>query len=288
MPRHLENPRHSSTSADCRKTRTDANGSLELPSRGIAKLTPVAPGRKLGEADGMTPQPVTYYRHRFPAEIISHAVWLYHVFSLSLRDVELILAERGVVVTHESIRGWCLKFGADFAKRLRRRRPRPGDIWHLDEVFIRINGVLHYLWRAVDQHGVVLDILVQGRRNAAAAKRFFKRLLQGLQYKPRRLVTDGLRSYGVAHREILPDVRHRTSRYLNNRAENSHRPTRRRERQMQRFKSSSQAQRFLSAHSMIYGHFRPRRHLMIVADYRRARAKSFRIWQQETCVQMMF
>ena len=208
------------------------------------------------------------------------------MFSLSLRDIELILAERGVSVTHESIRGWCGKFGAEFAKRLRRRRPRPGDVWHLDEVFIRINGELHYLWRAVDQHGVVLDILVQDRRNATAAKRFFKRLLRGLQYKPRRLVTDGLRSYGVAHREMLPEVRHRKSRYLNNRAENSHRPTRRRERQMQRFKSSSQAQQFLSAHSMIYGHFRPRRHLMPAADYQRARANIFKVWRQETCVQM--
>jgi putative transposase len=233
----------------------------------------------------MTPEPVSYRRHRFPAAIISHAVWLYHVFSLSLRDVELILAERGVSVTHESIRGWCKKFGAEFARRLRQRRPKPGDVWHLDEVFIRINGVLHYLWRAVDQHGVVLDILVQGRRNADAAKRFFKRLLHGSRYKPRRLVTDGLRSYGVAHRAIMPDVRHRTSRYLNNRAENSHRPTRRREQQMQRFKSAAQAQRFLSAHGMIYGHFRPRRHLMTAAGYRRARAKMFRVWRQETCVQ---
>jgi len=187
----------------------------------------------------MTLEPASYRRHRFPAEIISHAVWLYHAFSLSLRDVELILAERGIVVTHESIRHWCLKFGADFARRLRRRRPQPGDTWHLDEVFIRIRGMLHYLWRAVDQHGVVLDILVQDRRNGAAAKRFFKHLLHGLGYKPRRLVTDGLRSYGVAQRAILPDVRHRTSRYLNNRAENSHRPTRRRERQMQRFKSAN-------------------------------------------------
>jgi putative transposase len=136
----------------------------------------------------------------------------------------------------------------------------------------------------VDQRGVVLDILVQDRRNGAAAKRFFKQLLRGLQYKPRRVVTDGLRSYGVAQRTILPDVRHRTSRYLNNRAENSHRPTRRRERQMQRFKSADQAQRFLSAHAMIYGHFRPRRHLMAAADYRRVRAKAFRVWRQETCV----
>ena len=138
----------------------------------------------------MTPEPIAYPGYRFPAEIIRHAVWLYHIFSLSLRDVELILAERGIMVAHESIRRWCLKFGQDFASRLRRRRPRPGDTSHLDEVFLRIGGKLHYLWRAVDQHGAVLDILVQGRRNATAAKRFFKQLLHGLQYRPRRLVTD--------------------------------------------------------------------------------------------------
>lgn len=233
----------------------------------------------------MTSDPVSYPRHRFPAEIISHAVWLYHVFSLSLRDVELILADRGVVVTHESIRHWCQKFGAEFAKRLRRRRPRPGDTWHLDEVFIRIRGMLHYLWRAVDQHGVVLDILVQEKRDGVAAKRFFRRLLTGLQYRPKRLITDGLRSYGVARRALLPDVKHRTSRYLNNRAENSHRPTRRRERQMPRFKSRDQAQDFLSAHALIYGHFRPRRHRLTAARYRRARTKAFRTWRQETSVQ---
>jgi putative transposase len=156
----------------------------------------------------------------------------------------------------------------------------------MDEVYLKIDGELFYLWRAVDQHGVVLDILVQERRNATAAKRFFRRLLVGLKYKPRKIVTDGLRSYGVAQREVLPGVRHRTSRYLNNRAENSHRPTRRRERQMQRFKSPEQAQRFLSAHAMIYGHFHPRRHLMTANQYRRSRDKAFRIWQQETCAQM--
>jgi putative transposase len=229
--------------------------------------------------------PATYPGCRFPAEIISYAVWLYHVFSLSLRDVELILAERGIIVTRESIRCWCRKFGSDFARNMRRRRPKPGDACHLDEVYLRINGQLHYLWRAVDQHGVVLDILVQDRRNATAAKRFFKRLLAGLSYKPRRIVTDGLRSYGVARRELLPGVQHRTSRFLNNRAENSHRPTRRRERQMQRFKSPAQAQRFLSAHSMIHGHFRPRRHLMSAGEYRCLRARAFRAWQQETCAQ---
>src|SRR5689334_21067811 len=131
----------------------------------------------------MRQSPDSHRGYRFPAEIIAHAVWLYHVFSLSLRDVELLLAERGVLVSYESVRRWCLKFGQSFAGQLRRRRPRPGDTWHLDEVFLRINGVQHYLWRAVDQHGVVLDILVQERRNAAAAKRFFERLLQGLRYK---------------------------------------------------------------------------------------------------------
>src|ERR671912_2254331 len=132
----------------------------------------------------MSTEPTTYPGHRFPAEVIQHAVWLYHLFSLSLRDIELILAERGVVVSHESIRRWCLRFGADFAGRLRKRRPRPGDTWHMDEVYLRINGGLFYLWRAVDENGVVLDILVQGRRNATAAKRFLKRLLISLKYKP--------------------------------------------------------------------------------------------------------
>ena len=206
-----------------------------------------------------------------------------NVFSLSLRDVELLLAERGVVVSHETVRRWCQKFGESFAVRLRRRRPRPGDKWHLDEVFIRIQGVQHYLWRAVDQDGVVLDILVQERRNGKAAKRFFKRLLKGLQYVPRVIITDKLRSYGVAQRRLLPNVEHRQSRYLNNRAENSHRPTRRRERQMQRFKSSDQAQNFLSAHAFILGHFHPRRHLMAATAYRAIRSKAFNVWRQETC-----
>ena len=138
----------------------------------------------------MKPSPDAHFRDRFPAGIISHAVWLYHVFSLSLRDVELLLAERGVVVSYETIRRWCKKFGQSFANRLRRRRPRPGDKWHLDEVFIQIQGEQHYLWRAVDQNGIVLDILVQSRRDAKAAKRFFRRLLKGLLYVPRVIVTD--------------------------------------------------------------------------------------------------
>jgi putative transposase len=141
-----------------------------------------------------SPDPHTHHRHRFPAEIISHAVWLYHVFSLSLHDVELLPAERGIVLSYETVRRWCRKFGQNFANRVRRRRPRQGDKWHCDEMFIRIQGVQRYLWRAVDQDGVVLDILVQDRRDANAAKHFFRRLLKGLQYVPRVIATDKLRS----------------------------------------------------------------------------------------------
>ena len=225
-----------------------------------------------------TPDP--YRGFRFPAEIIAHAVWLYHCFSLSLREVETILAERGVVVSHESIRAWSLRFGRAFANVLKKRRPRPGDKWHLDEVFIRIRGKLHYLWRAIDQHGTVLDVLVQSRRNAKVAKRFFKKLLKGLQYVPRVIVTDKLPSYGAAKRKILPGVEHRQSRYLNNRAEVSHQPTRRRERQMQRFKSPRQAQQFLSSHAQIHNLFQLRRHLLTAADHRATRDRAFQTWRE--------
>ena len=170
-----------------------------------------------------------YKGYRFPPAIISHAVWLYFRFSLSFRDVEELLAQRGIVVTYETVRQWCLKFGQTYANELRRRRPRCGDKWHLDEVFLKINGKQHYLWRAVDQHGNVLDILVQSRRNAKAAKRFFRELLKGLQYVPRVIITDKLRSYGAAKREILQGWEHRQHKGLNNRAENSHQPTRLRE-----------------------------------------------------------
>jgi putative transposase len=227
--------------------------------------------------------PDPHHRHRVPAAIIAHAVWLYHAFTLSLRDVELLLAERGVILSYETVRRWCLKFAQRFANGLRRRRPRPGDKWHLDEVFLRIGGKRHYLWRAVDQDGTVLDILVQSRRNAKAAKRFFRKLLKGLRYVPRAIVTDKLPSYGAAKREILPGVEHRQSQYLNNRAENSHQPTRRRERQMQRFKSVRHAQRFLSAHGPIRQHCRPPRHRMQAAAYRAHRAAALGIWLEVTC-----
>jgi putative transposase len=207
-----------------------------------------------------------YKRHRFPAEIISHCVWLYFRFCLSYRDVEELMAARGVMLTYEAVRSWCRKFGQ--ANVLRRRRPRPGDTWHLDEVFLTIHGERHYLWRAVDQDGHVLDILVQGRRDKTAAKRFFRKLLKGLTYVPRVIITDKLASYGAAKRESLPSVEHRQHRYLNNRAENSHQPTRQRERRMQGFKSAGQAQRFLAAYGPIAQHFRPRRHLLPAPIYR--------------------
>jgi putative transposase len=228
-----------------------------------------------------TPDP--HYRHRFPAEIISHAVWLYYTFCLSFRDVELMLAERGVTLSYETVRRWCRKFAQTFANRLRRRRPKPGGRWHLDEVFIKISGVQHYLWRAVDQDGIVLDVLVQSRRNTKAAKRFFKKLLKGLRYVPRVIVTDGLKSYAAAKAKIIPGVEHRQSRYLNNRAENSHQPTRQRERRMKRFKSPRQAQQFLSAHGPIHQHAHPRRHRMSAAEYGAYQAEAFAVWRQETC-----
>jgi len=227
----------------------------------------------------MTTSPNPYRGFRFPAEVIEHAVWLYHCFSLSLRDVELILTARGVVVSYESIRKWGLRFGRLFANQLKRRRPRPGDKWFMDEVFIRIRGKLHYLWRAVDQDGNVLDILVQSRRNAKAAKRFFRKLLKDLQYVPRVIITDKLKSYAAAKREILPGVEHRQSRYLNNRAELSHQPTRRRERQMQHFKSARHAQRFLSVHSRIHNHFQLHRHRRSAVEYRTVRDEAFRTWR---------
>jgi putative transposase len=162
----------------------------------------------------------SYKGFRFPVEIISHCVWLYHRFPLSFREVEEMMLARGVVVSHETVRQWCAKFGQTYANALRRRRPRPGDKWHLDEVFITINGRRQYLWRAVDQNGNVLDILVTSRRDAKAATRFFRKLLTGLEYVPRVLITDKLGSYGVAHRRLTPGVEHRRSKYLNNRAEN--------------------------------------------------------------------
>ncbi|GHP00465.1 IS6 family transposase [Reticulibacter mediterranei] len=227
-----------------------------------------------------------YKGYRFPPEIISHAVWLYFRFSLSFRDVEELLAQRGIIVTYETIRQWCLTFGQTYANEVRRRRPRCGDIWHMDEVILTIRGKKHILWRAVDQDGTVLDILVQSRRNTKAAKRFFRKPLKGLQYVPRVIITDKLKSYGAAKREILLGVRHRQHKELNNRAENSHQPTRLREKKMRRFKSAKQAQRFVSAFGPLSQHFQPGRHCLRAEDYRATLQSRFQQWNEITRVKL--
>ncbi|MCB1824083.1 MAG: IS6 family transposase [Candidatus Competibacteraceae bacterium] len=224
-----------------------------------------------------------YAGYRYPAEIISHAVWLYFRFTLSDRDVGELLAARGIIVTDEAIRQWCLKFGQDFAHALRRRPPRRGDKWHLDEVYLGINGQRYSLWRDVDQDGYVLDILVQSRRNKRAAKRFFRKFLKGLGYVPRVIITDKLKSNEAARKELMPGVEHRQHQGLNNRAELSHQPTRQRERPMRRFKSPGHSQRFLSAHGPINNHFRPRRHRMAASEYRAVHTQAFETWRQVTC-----
>ena len=225
-----------------------------------------------------------YRRHRFPPEIISYSVWAYHRFALSFRDVEELLAERGIIVSYESIRRWCRKFGPRYQRSLKRREGQLGDHWYADEVFVTIQGQIHYLWRAVDQDGTVLDILVQRRRDAKAAKRFFRKVLRGQGEAPRRLFTDKLGSYRVAVRELLPETTHDTSRYVNNRMERSHQPTRQQERQMRRFKSRPQAQRFLSLHARVNNLFRYGRHLLRAANHRLFRARAFTAWRQVTCV----
>ena len=225
----------------------------------------------------------SYQRHRVPSEIISHAVWLYHRFCLSFREVEEILAERGITVTYETIRQWCQKFGPDYARKLKTRQGRLGDRWHLDDVCITIQGERQYLWRAVDQDGDTLDILVQRRRNQTAAERFIRRLLKGQGGEPRWLVTDQLRSYDAAHGTMMPTVAHRNHVYANNRAEVSHQPTRQREYHMRGFSSSTQAQRFLTLHGLTQNLFRLGRHLMRAVNYRILRAQAFQVWQEAVC-----
>lgn len=194
----------------------------------------------------------------------------------------MMLARRGIEVAYEAMRQWCLKFGQTFANELRRRRPRPGDKWHLDEVVLKIKGKTCYLWRAVDQQGVVLDILVQARRNTKAATKFFKKLLKGLVYVPRVIITDKLRSYGAAKKELLPRVEHRQHKRLNNRAENSHQPTRVREKVMRRFKSAGQAQRFPSAQGPLREHLGPKRHKLAASVYRAKMKEQFGAWNEVT------
>jgi len=220
-----------------------------------------------------------YKRHRFPPEIIQYAVWLYHRFNLSHRDIEDLLAERGITVSYEAIRLWCNKFGLKYVRRLKKKHQGYGDTFFIDEVFVRIDSKQHYLWRAVDQDGEFVDVFLQCRRDGKAAKRFFKRLLKTHRMEPRKIVTDKLRSYGVAHRDLIPDTIHDTSQYANNRAELSHQPTRVRERVMRRFKSIQQTQRFLTVHAAVYNLFNLGRHMVSAKNYRFFRSRAFASWK---------
>ena len=223
-----------------------------------------------------------YLRHRLPPAIISHAVWLYHRYCLSFRDVEDLLAERGIIVSYETIRPWCGKFGPDDARRLKRRQGRLGDTWFLDAVFVAINGQRQYLWRAVDQDGDLIDLLVQPRRDGRAARRFFRQLLKSQRQEPGRLVTDKLGSYRVAQRDVMPGVTHDTTQDANNRADVSHQPTRHQERQMRGVTSPAHAQRFLHVHGVIQNLFRVGRHLLRSVHHRMLRARSFTVWAEVT------
>jgi len=222
----------------------------------------------------------TYKRHRFPPDIISYVVWLYYRFNLSHRDIEDLLAERGITVSREAVRLWCIKFGSLYARRLKRKHQGYGDTFFIDEVFVRINGKQHFLWRAVDQDGEVVDVFLQAKRDGAAAKRFFRRLLRNHGAEPRKIVTDKLRSYGVAHRELIPGAIHDTTQYANNRAEQSHEPTRVRERGMRRFKSIMQAQRFIGTHAAVSNLFNLGRHLVGAQHYRDLRISAFSEWSR--------
>ena len=219
-----------------------------------------------------------YKRHRFPPDIISYGVWLYHRFNLSHRDIEDLLAERGITVSREAIRLWCIKFGAIYTRRLKRKHRGYGDTFYIDEVFVKINGIQHYLWRAVDQDGEVVNVFLQARRDGATAKRFFKRLLRSNGGEPRKIVTDKLQSYGVAHRELIPEAIHSAELYENNRVEQSHEATQARERGMRKFKSIRQAQRFLDAHAAVHNLFNLGRHLVRAEHYRNLRISAFTEW----------
>jgi len=222
---------------------------------------------------------LSYRRHRFPPVVIQHAVWLYLRFTLSYRDVEDLLAERGLDISYETVRSWVLKFGPVIAQRLRRRRPRPSDRWHLDEMVVRIAGKRMYLWHAVDHEGEVLDVLVQRRRDSRAALRLMRKLLRKQGFVPKLLVTDKLRSYGSAFRRLQLTCPHEQGLRKNNRAENSHQPVRRRERKMQRFKSARSAQRFLSMHAAVHNTFNFQRHLVSRSTLRIFRAEATSEWR---------
>jgi putative transposase len=226
---------------------------------------------------------LSFKRHRFPTDVIRHAVWLYFRFTLSFRDVEELLGQRGVEVSYETIRCWTIKFGPQIAGNLRRRRQAPSPRWHLDEMVVKIGGKRMYLWRAVDDEGEVLDLVVQERRDTAAALKLLKRLLKNQPVEPEAIITDGLASYGSALREVDLAHLHRPGRLReNNRAENSHLPIRRRERKMQLFKSKASAQRFLTTHAAIYNTFYIQPHLISRPTLRRFRGEAHAAWSAAT------
>src|SRR6266576_7142170 len=222
---------------------------------------------------------LSYSRHRFPPPVIQHSIWLYLRFTLSYRDVEELLAERGLEVSYETVRRWVLKFGSRIARRLRRSRPRPTDRWHLDEMVVRVAGRQMYLWRAVDHEGEVLDMLVQRRRDKRAALRLMRKLLRKQGFAPKLLVTDKLGSYASAFRQLRLSCPHEQGLRSNNRAENSHQPVRRRERKMQRFKSARSAQRFLIMHAAVHNTFNLQRHLVSRSTLRIFRAEAASDWR---------
>jgi len=223
---------------------------------------------------------ISYTGYRFPPEIIQQAIWLYLRFTLSFRDVEDLLAERGIAVSYETVRRWVNHFGPMIAADLRKRRPKPHTTWHLDEAYLKIDGRMVYLWRAVDAEGEVLDVLVQSRRDKHAALKLMRKLLKKYSFVPDRSITDDLRSYGAAARDLGIENRHERGRWKNNRAENSHQPTRRRERKMQRFKSPGSAQKFLSTHAAVYNIFNVQRHLTSAQTHRTFRAAAMRTWRE--------
>ena len=223
---------------------------------------------------------ISYAGYRFPPEIIQQAIWLYLRFTLSFRDVEDLLAERGIAVSYETVRRSVNHFGPIIAADLRKRRPKPHTTWHLDEVYLKIDGRMLYLWRAVDAEGEVLDVLVQSKRNKHAALKLMRKLLKKYAFVPERLVTDELRSYGAAVRDLRIESRHERGRWKNNRVENSRQPTRRRERKMQRFKSAGSAQKFLSIHAAVYNTFNVQRHLASAQTHRTLRAVAMNTWRE--------
>jgi putative transposase len=230
----------------------------------------------------MQPQSSIYKKHRFPREVISHAVWIYYRLNASLRDTAQALSYRGLDISHESIRAWVYKFGPLYASGLRKRQPQRGDKWHLDEVCLRMNGCSYWLWRAIDQDGYELDVLVQPRRSAKAALRFFKKLLKGLLYVPRVMITDKLRSYKAARKKLLKTTEHRSHKRLNNRIEVSHQPTRLREKQMRRFKSPPQAQLFFSVFGVLRNWFKIGFYKLSAEERRSKLKETFAHWNQVT------